>query len=55
MILCIYIYDKLLCDSTKFGRTSPHLLCSLSDVDYMASNQPLPEYFPQNKELSLFS
>ena len=44
-----------LCDSTKFGRTSPHLLCSLSDVDYVASNQPLPEYFPQNKALSLFS
>lgn len=43
-----------LCDSTKFGRTSPHLLCSLSDVDYVASNQPLPDFIPKEKSLSLF-
>lgn len=43
-----------LCDSTKFGRTSPHLLCSLGDVDYVASNQPLPDFIPKEKSLSLF-
>ena len=31
-----------LCDNTKFGKTSPYHLCSLTEVDYVASNQPLP-------------
>ena len=30
-----------LCDSTKFGKTSPYHLCSLKDVDYIATNHPL--------------
>ena len=33
-----------LCDSTKFGRTSPYHLCSLNDVDYIVSNHKLPDY-----------
>ncbi len=32
-----------LCDSTKFGKTSPFRLCSLKDVDYIVSNNELPE------------
>ena len=43
-----------LCDDTKFGRTSPHYLCSLEETDYVASNQPLPDFIPKNKSLSLF-
>ena len=31
-----------LCDSTKFGRTSPYHLCSLNDVDYIVTNHDLP-------------
>jgi len=31
-----------LCDSTKFGKTSPFKLCSLKDVDYIVSNNELP-------------
>ena len=31
-----------LCDSTKFGKTSPFHLCSLQDVDVIVSNQALP-------------
>ena len=31
-----------LCDSTKFGRTSPYHLCSLNDVDYIVTNHELP-------------
>lgn len=33
-----------LCDSTKFGKTSSFHLCSLQDVDYIISNDPLPEF-----------
>ena len=43
-----------LCDDTKFGKTSPHLLCTLNDVDYVASNRPLPDFIPASKSLSLF-
>ena len=32
-----------LCDSTKFGKTSPYHLCSLKDVDYIATNHLLPD------------
>ena len=32
-----------LCDSTKFGKTSPFYLCSLNDIDYIVSNEPIPE------------
>ena len=32
-----------LCDSTKFGKTSPYYLCSLNDVDYIVSNHDLPD------------
>ena len=42
-----------LCDSTKVGKTSPYHLCSLKDVDYVASNQPLPLSIPNEKCLSL--
>lgn len=30
-----------LCDSTKFGKTSPYHLCSLNDIDYVVSNHDL--------------
>lgn len=33
-----------LCDSTKFGKTSPYHLCSLSEVDHIVSNTPLPDF-----------
>ena len=42
-----------LCDGTKFGKTSPYHLCSLNDVDYIASNQPFPEFIPKEKQLIL--
>ena len=32
----------LLCDSTKFSKTSPYHLCALSDIDYVISDDPLP-------------
>ena len=32
-----------LCDSTKFGKTSPYHLCSLNDIDYVVSNHSLPQ------------
>ena len=31
-----------LCDSTKFGKTSPFYLCSLKEVDYIVSNETIP-------------
>lgn len=37
-----------LCDSTKFGTTSPFRLCSLSDVDYIVSNHDVNEYFEKD-------
>ena len=42
-----------LCDNTKFGKTSPYHLCSLKDVDYVASNQPLPSSISTEKFLTL--
>lgn len=33
-----------LCDNTKFGKTSLFHLCSLNDVDYIVSNQQIPEF-----------
>ena len=42
-----------LCDNTKFGKTSPYHLCSLKDVDYVASNQPLPNSISTEKFLTL--
>ena len=42
-----------LCDSTKIGKTSPYHLCSLKEVDYIASNQPLPSSIPNEKCLTL--
>ena len=38
-----------LCDSTKFGRTSPYHLCSLNDVDYIVSNHDLPDFIQHEK------
>ena len=38
-----------LCDSTKFGRTSPFHLCSLNDVDYIVSNHQLPNFIKHDK------
>lgn len=32
-----------LCDSTKFGKTSPYHLCSLSSLDYVVSNGEVPD------------
>ena len=42
-----------LCDNTKIGKTSPFHLCSMKDVDYIASNQPLPAFVPIEKSLVL--
>lgn len=42
-----------LCDSTKVGKTSPYHLCSLREIDYVASNQPLPDSIPSHKCLTL--
>lgn len=42
-----------LCDATKIGKTSPYRLCSWKDVDYIASNQPLPNFIPLEKCLLL--
>lgn len=43
----------ILCDSTKFDRTSPFYLCSLGDIDYVISNDPLPDYIPTGKAQSI--
>ena len=42
-----------LCDNTKVGKTSSFHLCSLKDVDYIASNLSLPNSIPPEKCLSL--
>ena len=42
-----------LCDNTKIGKTSPYHLCALKDVDYVASNQPIPNSIPSEKCLIL--
>lgn len=35
----------LLCDSTKFGKTSPFRLCNVNDVDYIVSDKSFENYF----------
>ena len=42
-----------LCDNTKVGKTSSYHLCSLKDVDYIASNLSLPNSIPPEKCLTL--
>ena len=42
-----------LCDNTKFGKISPYHLGSLKNIDYVASNQPLPVSIPNEKCLIL--
>lgn len=42
-----------LCDNTKVGKSSPYHLCSLKDVDYVASNLSLPSSIPPDKCLTL--
>jgi DeoR family glycerol-3-phosphate regulon repressor len=42
-----------LCDSTKIGKTSPYHLCSLKEIDYIASNQSLIDFVPSEKCLTL--
>ena len=42
-----------LCDNTKVGKTSSYHLCSLKDVDYIASNLSLPNSIPSEKCLTL--
>ncbi|MBR2321077.1 MAG: DeoR/GlpR transcriptional regulator [Clostridia bacterium] len=42
-----------LCDATKIGKTSPYHLCSAKDVDYIVSNQSLPDFVPIEKSLTL--
>ena len=37
-----------LCDNTKFGKTSPFHLCSLKDVDYIISNDELPDFLAKD-------
>lgn len=42
-----------LCDDTKVGKTSSYHLCSLKDIDYIASNSSLPTSIPLDKCLTL--
>ena len=35
----------LLCDNTKFGKTGPFRLCSLSDVDYLVTDEDRSNWF----------
>lgn len=41
-----------LCDNSKVGKTSQYYVCSLNEVDYVASDQPLPDFIPHNKKLT---
>ena len=42
-----------LCDDTKIGKTSPYYLCSVKDVDYVASNSDISKIVPKEKILNL--
>ena len=42
-----------LCDNTKVGKSSPYHLCSLKDIDYVASNLSLPNSISPEKCLTL--
>ena len=42
-----------LCDNTKIGKISSYHLCSLQDVDFIASNLSLPNSIPPEKCLTL--
>jgi DeoR/GlpR family transcriptional regulator of sugar metabolism len=42
-----------LCDNTKVGKSSPYHLCSLKDIDYVASNLSLPNSVSPEKCLTL--
>lgn len=42
-----------LCDNTKIGKSSPYHLCSLKDIDYIASNLSLPNFIAPEKCLTL--
>ena len=42
-----------LCDNTKVGKSSPYHLCSLKDIDYVASNLSLPNSITPEKCLTL--
>lgn len=42
-----------LCDNTKIGKTSPYHLCSLKEIDYIATNQLLPDVISPDKCLYL--
>lgn len=45
--------NVFLCDSTKIGKTSPYHLCSIKNVDFVASNSSLPSFIPPEKCLTL--
>ena len=45
--------NVFLCDSTKIGKTSPYHLCSIKNVDFVASNWSLPSFIPPEKCLTL--
>ena len=42
-----------LCDNTKIGKSSSYHLCSLKDIDYVASNLSLPNSISPEKYLTL--
>ena len=42
-----------LCDNTKIGKSSSYHLCSLKDIDYVASNLSLPNSITPEKCLTL--
>ena len=42
-----------LCDNTKIGKSSSYHLCSLKDIDYVASNLSLPNSISPEKCLTL--
>ena len=35
-----------LCDESKFGQNAVHNLASLSEVDYVITNAPIPQHYP---------
>lgn len=44
--------NVFLCDNSKIGKTCQYRVCSLNEVDYVSSDQPLPDFIPQNKKLT---
>lgn len=52
-MLCNAQTKVFLCDNTKFGKTSPYRLCSISDIDYIVSNSPFDNDVLEQKRFKL--